>query len=309
VRMTAAPADSSGLSRRAIWVHLLLYPTHTLPTAAAPVIVGVGLAVHSGKFVPLPAMLAFLSSWFIHIAGVFTDNHELLRRYPGVSEHPELVRALRDGTLKLGQLKAAIAVCLLLAVAPAPYFLRIGGPPVIAIGIIGALASLGYAAIPFAYTRVGLEDPVFFLMFGVVAPAATYYIQQPSFPPLIAFVIGLPVGALVTNVLLIDDLRDHEFDAAKGWRTGTVRFGVRWTRSEFTALMAFAYAAPFALWLAAGFGAGVLLPLVTLPFGWAITRTVRVSDARMPLAPMTARMSGLAMIYSVLFATGIACRS
>jgi 1,4-dihydroxy-2-naphthoate polyprenyltransferase len=307
--MTVANADGRDLSRRAIWVHLLLYPTHTLPTAAAPVIVGVGLAIHSGALAPLPATLAFLSSWFIHIAGVFTDNHELLRRYPGVPEHPELVQALREGALKLWHLKAAIAVCLLLAVVPAPYFLAIGGPPVIAIGIIGMIASLGYAASPFAYTRVGLEDPVFFVMFGVVAPAATYYIQYPSPLPLMAFIVGLPVGALVTNVLLIDDLRDHEFDAVKGWRTGTVRFGVRWTRSEFTILMAFAYAAPFVFWLAAGFTASVLLPLVTLPLGYAITRSVCASHARMQLVPMTARMSGLTLIYSLLFAIGIAYRS
>ena len=40
--------------RRNIWTDLLLYPQHTLPTAAAPVIVAVGLAVHNHVFTPLP---------------------------------------------------------------------------------------------------------------------------------------------------------------------------------------------------------------------------------------------------------------
>ncbi len=44
--------------------------------------------------------------------------------------------------------------------------------------------------------------------------------------PLNAYVLGLPVGALVVNVLLIDDMRDRVHDRAKGWRTGSVRFGI-----------------------------------------------------------------------------------
>jgi 1,4-dihydroxy-2-naphthoate octaprenyltransferase len=304
--VTESDPDPGRLSRRAIWTRLLLYPTHTLPTAAAPVIVGAGLAIHDGAFAPVPAVLAFLCSWLVHVAGVFTDNHELLRRSPDVREHPELSDGLHDGTIELWHLRAAIGICLLLALAPARYFLAVGGLPVIAIGVLGIAASLGYAGAPLAYTRLGLEDSVFFVMFGVVAPAATYYVQRPSFVPPTAFVVGLPVGALVTNVLLIDDLRDREFDARKGWRTGTVRFGVRWTRAEFTALMAFAYAAPFALWLAAGFRASVLLPLLTLPAGYLVTRSVRASDDRGKLAPMTARMSGLALVYAILLAIGLA---
>jgi len=78
------------LYRREIWVDLLLYPGHTLPTAAAPVVVAAGLAVHDHVFAPVPLTLAFLGSWFIHIGGVLTDNYELLRGHPHVPEHPEL---------------------------------------------------------------------------------------------------------------------------------------------------------------------------------------------------------------------------
>ena len=30
--------------------------------------------------------------------------------------------------------------------------------------------------------------------------------------------------------MLVDDIRDHAFDAAKGWRTGAVRYGFGWNR-------------------------------------------------------------------------------
>jgi len=61
---------------REIWIRLLLYPSHTLPTAAAPVFVGIGLALHDDVFAAAPLLIAFLASWLIHIGGVFTDNHE-----------------------------------------------------------------------------------------------------------------------------------------------------------------------------------------------------------------------------------------
>lgn len=297
---------------------LLLYPTHSLPTAVAPVLVGVGLAVHDGVFSPLPALVGFLGSWVIHVAGVFTDNHELLREHPELPEHPELNAAIAAGTLRLGTLRAAIAGCLVLSVATAPYLFRIGGAPVLALGAAGVVASLSYNAAPLAYVRRGLADPVFLLMFGVVGVAGTYYIQAAAVRgapepwgllaslPLPVFLAGLPAGALVTSVMLVDDLRDRAFDAAKGWRTWSVRRGESFTRREISLLVAFAYLAPVGLWLAMGFDAWVLLPLASAPLALRSVRAVRAAVRREDLAPLTPRLAGLAALHSLLLAAGLA---
>lgn len=94
-----------------------------------------------------------------------------------------------------------------------------------------------------------------------------------------AFWVGLPVGALITGVLVIDDLRDHPFDRQKGWRTTAVRCGPRAARVEFAALVAGAYAAPPMFWLGGAFGTGVLLPLATLPWASAPCAGSRVRRA------------------------------
>ena len=75
--MSRTPASSTP---RAIWTRFLLYPGHTLPTAIAPVLIAAGLSIRDGIFAPVPLLLAFVGSWLIHLAGVFADNHELLRR-------------------------------------------------------------------------------------------------------------------------------------------------------------------------------------------------------------------------------------
>lgn len=311
---TASPAP--GPRAHKIWVDLLLYPTHTLPTAAAPVLVGVGLGIHDGVFAPLPVLVGFLGSWVIHLAGVFADNHELLRKHPTLPEHPELNEAIADGTLRLSTLRAAIGACLAVALLTAPYLHAIGGAPVLWFGAVGVAASLSYNAGP-AYVRRGLADPVFFAMFSVVAVPAIWFIQAAAVRgapapwellravPRDALLVGLPGGAIVTSVMLIDDLRDREFDRAKGWRTFAVRRGPAFVRREIALLVAFAYVVPLGLCFA-GFGAWVLLPLASLPLARRILHVLRTYERREQLAPMSPRMAGLALVHAALLATGLA---
>lgn len=321
VRGAPAPAVAGPPpSARSIWVHLLLYPTHSLPTAAVPVLVGLGLASHDGVLAPLPALVGFLGSWAIHVAGLFTDNHELLRRHPHVPEHPELTQAIRDGRLKLSTLRGATAAAVALALLMAPYLYGIGGSPVLVLGALGIATSLWYHGKPWAYVKTGLADPVFVLMFGVVGVVGTYYIQAAAvhgapapWPllrslPLPVFLAGLPAGAIVTSVMLIDDMRDRDFDRQKGWRTGAVRFGLGWSRAEITALVSFAYLAPLVAWLAVGLDPWVLLPLASLPLAWRAVRAVWVLR-RAELVPWTPRMARVAVVHSALLAIGLALSS
>jgi len=316
------PGAEPSPSARKIWVDLLLYPTHSLPTAVAPVLVGLGLAARDRVLAPIPVLVAFVGSWAIHVAGVFADNHELLRLHPGLPEHPELTRAVEEGRLRLSVLAAATLGLVGLAILTAPYLYGIGGAPVLWMGALGIVASVSYNAGPWAYVRRGVAtEPIFLIMFGVVGEVGTYYIQAAavhgapapwhllwSLPPAV-YLAGLPAGALVTSVMLIDDMRDHEFDSAKGWRTSAVRRGPSFTRDLITSLVAFAFLAPLALWAAPGFDAWVLLPLVSAPLGYRTVRGVRAARRRSDLIPMTPRMARLAAVYSALLALGIAlCR-
>lgn len=312
-------SNSVSLSRRELWVKLLLYPTHTLPTAAAPVFVGFGLAIHNHVFLFLPAFVGFMASWLIHVGGIFVDNYELLVSHPDNREHPELVEAVEKGTLSLNVLRAAIGFCFIAAILTGPYLLPIAGFTVVIFGVLGIVSSWAYAGGPLPYTRFTYTaEPIFFLMFGVVAVAGTYYVQAAPFYiqpsnwyfvaaalPMKALLLGLPVGALVTNVLLIDDIRDRVPDRAKGWRTGAVVFGLKFQRAEFVLLTAFAYLAPFWFWLGMDFSPWVLLPLLTLPRGIAIARAVCTSERFEDLFPMTPKGSFLSFYYGLLLGIGL----
>lgn len=310
--------DASAPSRRDLWIHWLVYPGHSLPTAAAPVLVAMGLAVHDHVLAPVPAFLGFFASWLIHIGGLFTDNYQLLVRHPDVKEHPELIAALEKGTLTLRGLRLAIMSCFALAALTGPYLLHVAGTPVIVIGFLGAAGSLGYSAGPFPSGKQGLSDLQFFIMFGIFAPAAAYFVQAAAHQqsgsdwqillhlPLRAWIVGLPLGALAVNILIIDDVRDRHFDRAKGWRTGPIRFGVRWSRAEYVLLLIFSYLVPFWLWLYWDFSAWALLPLLTIPFAIIIAGRLLTADSRDALLPLTPMAAFLCLTYSLLLAVGIA---
>ena len=290
-------------SRPELWRRKLLYPGHTLPTAAAPLLVAVGLAVHDRVFAFVPALLALLAGWLVQVGGVLTDNYENLVDQPEDREHPELVEALKRGTLTLSALKAAIGACYALAVLIGAWLAYWAGPFVLAIGLSSIAASWIYSAGPWPVGRHGFADPLFFLFFGVVSVAGGYYVQAQALPAsVLAF--GVPVGALTTNILIIDDIRDRKFDAVKGKRTIAVRFGMQWSRVEFLALLAVSFLGPLWFWLALGFSPWILLPWLTAPLGVSLARAVMTLERYEDLVPMTPRAGRLLLAYCVLLSAG-----
>ena len=261
-----------------------------------------------------PAALAFMAGWLIQFGGVVTDNYTNLLRSPTDREHPELVKAVESGLISLGVLRATIAVSYALAVLFGFALLAIAGWPVIVIGSLSILASWAYSAGPWPFGRHGFADPLFFLFFGTMSVIGTYYVQAAATLgpehwrqalPFSAVAVSLPIGALITNILIIDDIRDCEFDSEKGKNTIAVRFGKGWSRAEFLLLLAFAYLTLFWLWLGLGFGALVLLPLITVPLAALVARAVWTRDRHDELIPMTPRMAVLTAVFALCLAAGL----
>lgn len=308
-------AEAPVWTRREVWTRKLLYPGHTFPTAFAPVIVAAGLTQHDRVFALGPLLLAFAAGWLIQFAGVVTDNYANLRREPDDREHPELVRAVASGLLSLADLRMTILASYGLAVAFGLGLTAIAGWPVIVIGLASIGASWAYSAGPWPFGRHGFADPLFFLFFGTVSVLGAYYVQAAvvlgsghwrETLPLSAVAVSLPIGALITNILIIDDIRDRDFDVVKGKNTIAVRFGKSWSRAEFAGLLAFAYLAPFWLWRSFGFSAWVLLPLLTLPLAALVTHALWTRRRFDELVPMTPRLAMLTVGYAVCLAVGLA---
>jgi 1,4-dihydroxy-2-naphthoate octaprenyltransferase len=199
------------------------------------------------------------------------------------------------------------------------YLVYIGGVPILLVGLASVVAGITYTGGPLPYGYRGLGDLFVFVFFGLVAVAGTYHVQAVSsiatepFPiwipegtvPTAAIVAALPAAGLSTAILVVNNIRDRETDAAAGKRTLAVLLGYRASRIEWSALVGLAYAVPIVFWLD-GAHVAVLAPLLTVPVAIRLGATIWQHTDGEALNPALERTGQLLFVHSVLFAAGLA---
>jgi 1,4-dihydroxy-2-naphthoate polyprenyltransferase len=275
----------------------------TLPAAVAPVIVGTAVAVHDAAFQPLAALAALFAALMIQIGSNFANDLGDFHRGTDRAGRVGPTRVTTAGLLTPGQVKAGMIVVFGLAALAGLYLIAVGGWPILLVGVASILAAVAYTIGPLPFGYYGLGDLAVFVFFGLIAVIGTYYVQALKVSPL-AVLAAVPMGCLITGILVVNNIRDADTDRAAGKRTLAVLLGRRGARIEYIALIVVAYAIPFSLWLGLGLRAIVLLPVLTLPLAIRLMRTV-TSVLGPPLNQALAGTAQLAAWYAVAFAVGL----
>lgn len=111
-----------------------------------------------------------------------------------------------------------------------------GRPFVVVIGLMGFLAGYLYSASPFSLMSRGLGEITIFLAFGPLITWGTYYVMT-GLLTLEGFVLGIPMGFLITAVIWINQFPDVDADQAARKRNWVVRLGRDRSRFIYTILM------------------------------------------------------------------------
>ncbi|MCX6031495.1 MAG: 1,4-dihydroxy-2-naphthoate polyprenyltransferase [Chloroflexi bacterium] len=276
---------------------------HTLPAAIAPVIVGAALAGQAGAFKPLAALAALLAALLIQIGANFANDLGDYRRGADAAGRVGPTRVTSAGLLTPAEVTAGMWTVFGLAAACGLYLIALGGWPVAVIGVLSIAAGIAYTAGPLPLGYYGLGDLAVFIFFGLVAVVGTYYVQTRALT-LVAFVAAVPMGALITAILVVNNVRDADTDRAAGKHTLAVLLGRRGARAEYLLLMLAAYLTPIALWLGFAMRPTVLLPLVTLPLAVPLIRAV-LTVLGPPLNRTLAGTAQLAVIFAIALAVGV----
>jgi 1,4-dihydroxy-2-naphthoate octaprenyltransferase len=276
----------------------------TLPAAVGPVLVGTSLAIADGLFVLAPALAALLAALLLQIgSNLANDYFDFFR---GADPHDRLgpTRVTSSGLLTPVQVRNGMVVVFCLAALIGVYLVYIGGLPIMIIGLTAILAAIAYTGGPLPYGYYGLGELFVFLFFGLAAVCGTYYVQALTVTR-DAVIAAVPVGALVTAILVVNNYRDIDTDRRANKRTLAVLLGRRGARIEFVALLAAAYLAT--LWLALGADrpAWLLLPWLTLPLTVSPTRSVFTAVDGPALNKALAATARLGLFFSLLLALGI----
>jgi len=286
-----------------IW--LMAARPRTLPAAVAPVLVGTALAVaetdhlHVGGFIG-----ALLGAIFIQVGTNLSNDYSDARRGADTEDRLGPVRVTAGGLVPPRQVLLATYVSFALAVACGVYLVSVAGPVLLLIGAASILAGVLYTGGPRPYGYEGLGELFVFLFFGVVAVTGTYYVQveEVSWE---ALVLAVPVGLLAAAILVVNNVRDLETDRRAGKRTLAVRLGRSRARSLYAAMIGLAFLTAPLPWILGSLSAWLALPLVVLPAGLRLVRTVREHADGPTLNAALAGTGMLQLAFCVLLSIGL----
>jgi 1,4-dihydroxy-2-naphthoate octaprenyltransferase len=291
--------------RSALRTWLLAVRPATLPAAASGVVVGLGAALAVGAaFRPDTAVGCLAVAILLQVLANLANDLSDFRRGADTPDRAGPTRVASAGLVTPRQLELAIGLTIAAAGLVGAWLAWVGGPAIVALGILAIVAALAYTGGPWPYGYRALGEVFVFIFFGLVAVVGTAYLQALRFEALFV-VAAIPMGALITAILVVNNLRDIPTDAAAGKRTLAVALGRRATAVEYGLLLALAFAVPVAL-LLAGQGVAQLLPLCSAPLAAPLLRTVRGFAEPRQLNAVLAGTARLALVFGALFAVALA---
>ena len=198
----------------------------TLPASASPVIAASAYAFYAGTFRWVPAVLCLLFALLAQVASNMANDYFDYVKGSDKAGRVGPRRAVASGDITPRAMLMGTFCVLGVACAVGLGLVFFAGWQLIPIGVIIALFALAYTAGPYPLAYHGLGDVTVFLFFGLVAVNMTYYVQALQFDADV-FLLSIAMGLLSINILLVNNYRDMEEDAAANKRTTVVLFGRR----------------------------------------------------------------------------------
>lgn len=271
----------------------------TLVAGIVPVLVGTAVSERfslprfAGALVVAVFMqvgVNFANDYFDAISGVDTAKRLGPRR---------LVAA---GLIAPGAMRSAMVLSFGVAVLSGLGLAAVAGWELAAVGAVSLLAALGYSGGPWPYASKGLGEVFVFIFFGVVATVGSSYVQIETITRL-AVAASVPVGLLASAILVANNLRDIDTDAASGKRTLAVRLGTAGTQRLYRAMIAGAYVFLLPVGILSG-SALVGLPLLSAGLAIRPWKLVGIETGRGLIGVLVATAK-LQLAFGVLMAVGI----
>ena len=282
---------------------LLAIRPRTLLASISPVIVGTAAAYADNRFAALPALAAMFGAILLQVAVNLANDYFDHQRGIDTAERLGPVRVTQSGLMSPESVKRAMIVILAAAAMVGLFLTYIAGWPVIIIGTASILAALAYSGGPYPLASHGLGDIFVFVFFGPIAVCGSYYVQALAINSQI-FWLSVPIGLLITAIMVVNNLRDIPTDAKTGKNTLAVILGIHRTRLEYFILIIAGYSMPVLLYFTSGLTGWILLPLLSAPMAITVMQKIRFDEGSL-LNRSLSKTAALTLLYSLLFSAGL----
>lgn len=241
--------NNKSVTRLGAWIEAMRL--RTLPVSVAGVLTAVGLAMQRHHFSWMPALLCLLFAVIAQIgcnfANEYYDFRDGLDR-PG-REGPR--RGVTEGDITSAAMHRAMSLTFIIAAIIGCTLVVWGGWWLILVGIFIMVGALSYSAGPFPLSRNAMGEIAVVVFFGLIPVGFTFYLQTGYFSYL-DFFSGLAIGLMSSNILIVNNYRDCDDDAAVGKLTTAVVFGRKTVAWAYLVNGILGVALTFDMWRTAG---------------------------------------------------------
>ena len=274
----------------------------TLPVSVAGVIAGCACAIILDSFAAVPALLCLAFAVLAQIAANFGNEYYDYKNGIDKKGRAGFRRGVTEGEITPYAMKVATYLTLAIAVAVGCAMLFYGPWWLLLVGVVIVLFALAYSAGPYPLSHHGLGDVAVVIFFGIVPVTLTCFLQTGSWTGLTeVLTTSVAVGLLAANVLVVNNYRDMEDDAAVGKRTTVVIFGRKAMSLAYLLLGILAMGVMYPVW--------VCLPLWSLavPSVYLVLHVLtwlKLKRAEgVALNPLLGRTAVNLLIFTVFFLT------
>ncbi len=276
----------------------------TLTAAYTPVLIGIGIAYLLGVQQWLVSLVALLCATLIQIGTNFANDYYDYKKGSDREDRIGFTRMVASGQISEQHMFNATLLCMGLAFIFGLYLVYVGGWEVLAIGLSSILFGILYTGGPYPLGYNGLGDVFVFIYFGIVATMATVFVHTASWEPM-AFWASLIPGALSTNILVVNNLRDVDQDRISGKKTLGVLLGEKALKWEYSLLLILAYAIPPHFYVHFDATVWIFLPYLCSPLAYLLLRTVWHHKEKKVLNRTLERTAAFMFVFGILFVTGL----
>lgn len=276
----------------------------SLSASIVPVLIGTSLAWRQGDISIFLFLMTLFGAVLIQIGTNLADEYSDHAGRSYKSKFPAPHKVIQFGLLSPRAVKMGAYLCFGTASLIGLYLVSVAGWPILVLGVASIAAGYFYSAGRLPLGNLGLGEPLVFIFMGVLAVVATYYIQARAVS-VEALLLSLPVGFLVTAILVANNLRDVKEDAEAGKVTSATRFGERVAALIYIGLVAgaFLFVAIVSTW--GGKSIFFLAPLLSLPPGISLMRRVWRGKERQSLNIAVKGTAILHLHFGLLMSAGL----
>jgi 1,4-dihydroxy-2-naphthoate octaprenyltransferase len=221
-------------------------------------------------------------------------------------------RAVASGWISAPHMRIGMILIFVLAFAVGCLLVPLGGWWLVLVGLLSITCGVAYTGGPYPLGYNGWGDLFVFIFFGWVATGITYYVQAGSFSVNLAsssgvgwtILAGMVPGALATNLLVVNNVRDEPLDRLAGKRTLAVRFGRRFGIGQYVVFSLMALGVP--VLFAIGTGAwGCLVCLLAFPISLRNYQLLLKADDRVTFERVLVGTALQLIVLGGLFSLGL----